>query len=138
MPASGSQEHYLDLFEYAPFPSGRRLQRHQRLFDGLRAQGVSSLDEYLHDHPGFLDTCLRQMTLVHVNRQTLGMLKAASQEQLVAGLAQVFGDGMRPHFAPNCSRLWNGELAWSGEGINYTLEGRAARYPPALAHPAGL
>jgi diguanylate cyclase (GGDEF)-like protein len=112
------------LFDYAPISlweedySGIR-----RLFDDLRSQGVRALDAHLDQHPEFGEACIRQMSVLRVNRQTLAMLKAASQEQLVASLEQVFHDGMRHHFRSELLALWGGELEWSGEGINYALDG---------------
>ena len=118
-------EHYHTLFEYAPLSLWEEdYSGIQRLFDGLRQKGIASLDDYLQAHPDFADACMRQMKLVSVNQQTLKMLKAASQEQLAARLDQVFRDGMRPHFRAELLALWAGELLWSGEGINYALDGQ--------------
>ena len=81
------EQHFQPLFEFAPISlleedySGIK-----RLFDGLRLQGVGSLETYLQAHPDFVEACMRQIRLVHVNQQTLKMTKAASQEQLVASL----------------------------------------------------
>lgn len=63
------------------------------------------------------------MLVLRVNQQTLAMLKAASQKQLVDHLDRVFQEGMRHHFRAELLALWNGDLAWSGEGVNYTLDG---------------
>ena len=126
MATSGNQEHFHSLFEYAPISLWEEdFSGIQRLFDGLRQQEVSSLEAYLETHPDFVDTCMQQVVLLHVNRQTLKMLKAGSQEELAADIEQVFRDGMRRHFSAELLALWRGEQAWSGEGINYTLDGQA-------------
>ena len=119
-------QNYQGLFEFAPISLWEEdYSGIKRLLDGLRQKGVSSLESYLDAHPEFVETCMRQMALVQVNRQTLNMLKAGSLEQLALGLDKVFRDEMRTHFRAELLALWNGELVWSGEGINYTLEGQA-------------
>ena len=125
MAASPSQAHFFSLFEYAPISLWEEdYSGIKHLFELLRQQGVGSLETYLDAHPDFADTCMHAMKLVYVNQQTLKMLEAASQEQLVAQLDQVFRDGMRPHFRAELLALWAGDLLWSGEGINYTLDGQ--------------
>jgi diguanylate cyclase (GGDEF)-like protein len=66
---------------------------------------------------------MRQVVVVDVNRQTRTMLKAGSQEQLMAELDQVFRDEMGTHFAKELVDLWNGKLAYERDGINYALDG---------------
>jgi len=122
---SVNEQHFHNLFEYAPISLWEEdYSGIKRLFDGLRLQGVSSLETYLQAHPDFVDACMRQIRLVHVNQQTLDLLKAASQEQLAAQLDKVFRGGMRPLFQAELLALWAGELLWSGEGVNYTLDGQ--------------
>ena len=126
MALSVSPDHFQNLFEYAPISLWEEdYSGIKRLFDGLRQQGIGSLEIYLETHPDFADACMRQIKLVRVNQQTLGMLKAASQEQLASRLDQVFRDGMRLHFRAELLALWGGQLLWSGEGINYALDGQA-------------
>ncbi len=119
-------EHYHILFEYAPISlweedySGIRC-----MFEDLRGQGIQSLAAYLAQHPDFVDACMRQIQVQHVNLQTLKLFKAASQEEFLANLEHVFGDGMRHHMQSELLALWNGDLEWNGDGVNYTLEGEA-------------
>jgi diguanylate cyclase (GGDEF)-like protein len=124
MAKSGSREHFHTLFEYAPISLWEEdYSGIKRLLDGLRQQGVRSLETYLDKHPEFVDACMMKMTVINVNLQTLAMFKAASQEELLSHLDRVFGDGMRHHFHSELLAHWNGDLAWSGEGLNYTLDG---------------
>jgi len=125
MSLSGSEEHYLTLFEYAPISlweqdfSGIRQQ-----FDALRSQGVTDLAAYLDAHPEFVMTCMRKMIVVAVNQKTVALFGAADQADLLANLPRVFRDGMRHHFRSELLALWNGDHTWSGEGVNYTLSGQ--------------
>ncbi len=126
MTSSVSEEHFHILFEYAPISLWEEnYSGIKRLFDELRQGGVRALEPYLNEHPDFVDDCMRQITVSNVNQQTVVMFKAQSKEDLLAHLNKVFRDGMRRHFRSELLALWNGELTWSGEGVNYTLDGQA-------------
>jgi diguanylate cyclase (GGDEF)-like protein len=120
------REHFQTLFEYAPISLWEEdYSGIKRLFNALREQGVESLEAHLDQTPDFIDACMRQMAIRRVNQQTLEMLKAVSQDELLSNLDKVFRDGMRHHFRSELLALWNGDLTWSGEGINYALDGEA-------------
>lgn len=118
------EEYLITLFEYAPISlweqdfSGIKV-----LFDGLKQQGIQSLASYLDEHPEFIDQCMKEIKSVNINLQTVSMLGASSKEELLAHLDQVFRDGMRHHFREELLALWRGDVNWSGEGVNYTLQG---------------
>ncbi|MCS6908155.1 MAG: GGDEF domain-containing protein, partial [Anaerolineales bacterium] len=113
------------MFEYAPISlweqdfSGIKLA-----LDGLRAQGIESIEPYLDSHPEFVDECMSRIVVRRVNRKTLELFKAGSQEELLANLDIVFRDEMRRHFRDELVALWEGRTYWTGEGVNYTLEGK--------------
>lgn len=124
MPGSDDKEYLVTLFEYAPVSLWEQdFSRIKRLFDDLRTQGVKSLDAHLLMHPEFIDLCISQIQVVDVNLATLSILKADSKEHLFSNLERVFRDGMRQHFRDELRALWNGDVEWSGEGVNYTLSG---------------
>lgn len=124
MPGSDDKEYLVTLFEYAPVSLWEQdFSRIKRLFDDLRTQGVKSLDAHLLMHPEFIDLCMSQIQVVDVNLATLSILKADSKEHLFSNLERVFRDGMRQHFRDELRALWNGDVEWSGEGVNYTLSG---------------
>lgn len=126
MSPNAGNEHFQSLFEYAPVSLWEEdFSGIKRLFDELRRQGIHTLEAHLVKHPEFGELCIRQMKVLRVNQQTLMMLQAGSQEELVGRLEEVFRDGMRHHFRSELLALWDGELAWSGEGVNYSLEGQA-------------
>lgn len=124
MSKSRTGDHFESLFEYAPISlweedySGIKL-----FFDNLRADGVTNLDHYLDQHPEEIENNMRRMKVKHVNRETLNMFGASSEAELLANLDKIFRDEMRAHFRSELMALWNGELSWSGDGINYRLSG---------------
>ena len=122
--SSDDKEYLVTLFEYAPVALWEQDFSHiKKSFDELRAKGVRSLDAHLVMHPEFLDQCMGKIQVLDVNLQTVAMLKADSKEHLLSNLDKVFRDGMRHHFRDELRALWNGDVKWSGEGVNYTLEG---------------
>lgn len=118
------KEYLVNLFEHAPVPLWEQdFSRIKSLLDELRAQGVKSLEAHLVMHPEFIDRCMEQIQTLDVNFATIAMLKADSKKHLLANLGRVFRDGMRRHFRGELLALWNGDISWSGEGVNYALDG---------------
>ena len=123
---STTGDHFKSLFEYAPISlweedySGIKL-----FFDQLRAAGVADFEGYLNQHPEEIEGNMRRIKVTHVNRETLKMFGATSEQELLANLDKIFRDEMRAHFRSELMALWNGEMSWSGDGINYRLNGEA-------------
>ena len=117
-------DHYGSLFEYAPISlweedySGIKI-----FFDDLRAGGVQDLAQYLDQNPDEIENFMRRIRVVHVNRETLRMFGASDESELIASLDRIFRGEMRAHFRSELLALWNGEMEWSGDGINYRLDG---------------
>lgn len=92
--------------------------------DDLRAAGVTDLRAYLTDHPEVLVEGMQRIRVLNVNRKTLELFKAASQAELLANLGRVFRDEMGEKFALELYAMWDGALTYTGEGVNYTLDGQ--------------
>jgi len=126
MPKPKVEDHFKSLFEYAPISlweedySGIKI-----FFDELRASGVTNLDQYLKEYPEEIDKSLGRIKVTHVNRETLSMFGAKSENELLGNLDKIFRDEMRAHFRSELMALWNGEMSWSGDGVNYRLDGEA-------------
>jgi diguanylate cyclase (GGDEF)-like protein/PAS domain S-box-containing protein len=119
-------DHFESLFEYAPISLWEEdFSGIKKFLDELRRQGVADLEQYLDEHPAVIDESLRLIHVTHVNRETLNMFGAQSEQELLANLGSVFRDEMRAHWRSELVALWNGEKNWSGEGINYRLDGEA-------------
>jgi diguanylate cyclase (GGDEF)-like protein len=119
-------KHFESLFDYAPISLWEEDYSAIKLFfDNLRAQGIVDLDCYLDEHPEEIENSIHRMRVKRVNRETLCMFGAPSEEELLANLDKIFRDEMRAHFRSELIALWKGEESWSGEGINYRLSGEA-------------
>ncbi|GAB4416380.1 MAG: sensor domain-containing diguanylate cyclase [Anaerolineales bacterium] len=121
---SHDEEHFKTLFDYAPISLWEEdYSELKRMLDNLRAQGVKSLSRYLKKHPEFVNECMSKIIVRDVNQHTLTLFKARSKQELLDNLDKIFRDDMRTHFVNELVAQWHGKLSWSGEGINYTLEG---------------
>ena len=94
------------------------------LFAGWRAQGVSDLEAFLRAHPEHIAECSRCYKVIKVNQQTLTLLHAASQHELLARLSEVFRADMFEQMLVELRYLWDGVLDFTSESVNYGLDGR--------------
>jgi diguanylate cyclase (GGDEF)-like protein len=117
-------DHFQALFENAPISLWEEdFSGIKRLFDGLRQRGVKLLECHLAENPDFAHECLDQIIVTNVNQCTLSMFGATSKADLQANLGKIFREGVRQHWANELLALWNGNTVWTGEGINYTIQG---------------
>jgi diguanylate cyclase (GGDEF)-like protein len=125
MPNSGT-DHFESLFEYAPISLWEQdFTGIRKFLEELRMQGVTDLERYLHEQPDTIDQSLKLIKVTLVNRETLSLFGAKSEEELLANLDKMFRDEMRAHWQSELMALWNGEKSWSGDGVNYRLDGEA-------------
>lgn len=119
-------ERYFEmLFEYAPLSLWEQdFSAIKARFDDLRSQGVLDLEAYLDAHPEEVEACMQRIEVKRVNLHTLAMYGVQSNEELWANLPCFFRDEMRHHFRDELLALWNGQVTWAGEGVNYTLSGQ--------------
>jgi diguanylate cyclase (GGDEF)-like protein len=128
MPKPAAGDHFESLFEYAPISLWEQdYSGIKKFFDKLRASGVVDLDHFLDEHPEEIDKTLGLIKVMHVNRETINLFGATSEKDLLANLNKIFRDEMRAHWRTELMALWAGELSWSGDGINYRLDGEALR-----------
>jgi diguanylate cyclase (GGDEF)-like protein len=122
---SNPVDHFKSLFAYAPISLWEEdYSGIKKFFDELRSRGITDLDRHFDEHPADIDACMKRIKVLHVNQETLGMFGASSEAELLANLDRIFRDEMRLHFRSELLTLWNGEVGFMGEGINYTLQGK--------------
>jgi diguanylate cyclase (GGDEF)-like protein/PAS domain S-box-containing protein len=123
---NNATDHFESLFEYAPISLWEEDYSGVRKFlDELHTRGVTDIERHLDEHPEDIDSSLRLIKVTHVNRETLNLFGAKSEEGLLSNLDKIFRDEMRVHWRSELMALWNGEKSWSGDGINYRLDGEA-------------
>lgn len=117
-------DHFESLFEYAPISLWEEdYSEIKNFIDSLRANGVSDLAKYLDEHPEEIEKNIRSIRVKRVNRETLRMFGASDSNELLSNLDKIFRDEMRAHFRSELMALWNGQKEWSGDGVNYRLDG---------------
>jgi diguanylate cyclase (GGDEF)-like protein len=124
MSAEETEDHFVKLFEYAPIALWEEdFSGIKKFFNQLQADGITDLDDYLNVHPEEIENSLRRIRVVRVNCETLKMFGVASMEELLQGLDRIFRDEMLVHYRKQLLGLWNGEVEWVGESVNYRLDG---------------
>lgn len=93
------------------------------MLDDVRAQGITDFRTFVDVHPEFVLSCMERIRVIDVNRQTLTLFGAASKDELLARLAEIFRDEMSRSFAEQLLDCWNGSLFQSRETLNYSLRG---------------
>lgn len=96
----------------------------KQLFDSWRAAGVADLRAHLAQDPARVRQCSAALKVLKVNRRTLELFAAESQQALEANLGQVFRDDMHDALSHELSALWSGQLEFSNQTVNYALDGR--------------
>ena len=125
MSTADSSADFEHMFELAPVSlwledySGLK-----RLFDQWRAEGVTNLLSHLEEDPCRLRAYTASIKVVKVNQRTLDLFAAASQDELIARLGEVFRDDMHAQVAHELNQLWEGQLSYANQSVNYALDGR--------------
>ena len=113
------------LFDHAPISLWLEdYSALKTLFDTWRAQGVVNLRTYLYQAPERAQQCARCYEVLRVNRKTLKVFAAESQQELLGRLDEVFRDDMFEPMVAELCQLWDGTLEFSSESVNYALDGR--------------
>lgn len=120
-----SEQHARNLFDCSPVSLWvDDFSSVKQLFDDLRARGVRDLAAHIAEFPEFATLCYKQTRLLDVNRQTLNLFGAESQEHLVASLSVVFRAELRDAYVAMLLDLWSGAGISPHEVILYHLNGK--------------
>ncbi len=113
------------LFDHAPISLWLEdYSALKSLFDDWRSSGVMDLRDHLYQAPERVQQCARCYQVLRVNRKTLAIFAAESQQELLGRLQDVFRDDMFEPMVAELCHLWDGTLEFSSESINYALDGR--------------
>lgn len=116
---------YEHMFELAPVSLWLEdFSELKRLFDGWRAQGVTDIRSHLAEDPARLRQCSASLRVLQVNRRTLELFSADSQQHLEANLDKVFRDDRHDTAAHELAQLWDGQMEFANQTVNYALDGR--------------
>lgn len=122
--AAANEAYARGLFELSPVSLWvEDFSEVKQLLDEVREQGITDFRTFVDVHPEFVASCMERIRVIDVNRQTLTMFGAASKDELLARLPEIFRDEMGRSFAEQLLDCWNGNLFQSRETLNYSLRG---------------
>ena len=93
------------------------------LFERWRAAGITDLRRHLIEDKRRVAECSRQLRVLAVNRRTLELFAARDLPHLVANLDRVFRDAMLDAHIEELVSLWQGQLRFASQTVNYSLAG---------------
>jgi diguanylate cyclase (GGDEF)-like protein len=119
-----AEQYTRGLFEHSPVSLWvEDFSAVKRLLDDARAAGIADFRVFTDVHPEFVERCMQEIHVLDVNQHTLEMFAAPDKKTLLARLADVFRDDMRPHFREQLIDLWDSKLFQQREVLNYSLDG---------------
>jgi PAS domain S-box-containing protein len=118
------QSRYQSLFENVPIAIFEEdFTAVKEYIDDLRAQGVTDFRAYFEDNADAVARCVEMVKIVDVNRAAMKLYRAESKDELLAGLAQIFGEQRYEVFVEELITLAEGGSSFESEAITQTLRG---------------
>jgi len=119
-----SEARYRSIFEDSPISlreedfSGAKI-----IVDQLRHAGVKNFQPYFNEHPDTVVECMRAVTVLDVNQNTLELFKTDSKERLFQGLTETFTEESLINFGQQLTAFAEGNTYFDCETIQQTVTG---------------
>lgn len=122
--ACSSEERYRALFEDAPVSLWEEdFSETKALLEQFRRQGVSDFHAYFTQHPEVMETCMRNVKVLWVNRATSDLFGASDLSELLERLPQTFTEDGLITFQHALTSLAEGRPLFEEETTMRTLQG---------------
>ncbi len=95
-----------------------------RLFEELRAQGVTDLHAYIDQHPEFLKKAMDASIVIDVNERSLKLLGAKDRSELLGPVTQFWIPGQYEAFRGSIEAGFRREAGFQAETRKRTVDGR--------------
>jgi len=119
-----SEARYRGIFESSPISLWEEdLSGTKQHIDRIVASGVTDLDAYFQSHPGELLACIGEVKILDVNKATLDLCRAASKEQMLAGLPVIFNETSIETYRRQLVAFAGGATSFDEESSISTLDG---------------
>ncbi|MDX1763133.1 MAG: PAS domain S-box protein [bacterium] len=123
-----SESRYCSLFQDAAIVLFEEdFSQVKRYMDHLRAGGVRELGSYFQRHPESVEECLSRLKVVDVNQAALNLLGAATKDELIRNLPQVFTSESLHVFREELIALSQGRTTFEAEAVVRSLVGEEKR-----------
>ena len=96
----------------------------KQLLDRWRSDGIEDIEAHLQADPERVRECMAHWRVLRVNQSTLSLFSADGQAQLLSQLDQVFRGDMAAPVIKELKQLWQGNLCFDNQTVNYALDGR--------------
>jgi PAS domain S-box-containing protein len=117
------EEYYRLLFQESPVAIWKQdFSGMKSYLDGILQQGITDIEAYLSDTPQAVDECLRRVRVLDANSSALRMYGVDTVDEANARFAQLI-DHQDPQQPPSLAAIARGELRFSGEFINRSVNG---------------
>lgn len=91
--------------------------------EGLRLLKIPNIKAYLEKNPEVLNVLIKKLKVNGVNKATLKLFNAESNQEFFSNIENIFGDGAEKFFINLIESIWNYESSFTSE-VNYkTLHG---------------
>jgi PAS domain S-box-containing protein len=131
------KERFRDLFEGAAHSIWEEdFTTVKAALEALRAEGIDDIRAYCAQHPEFVDEAIRAVRITSVNRSSLKMFAAKSQDELLRSLTAIFLPETRSVFIEELVAIFEGRTEFEGQTRLKTLEGETREILFALTFPA--
>ncbi|TXT40189.1 MAG: multi-sensor signal transduction histidine kinase [Comamonadaceae bacterium] len=122
---SESEARYRLVFENSPVSIWEEdFSGVKRLFDILRKDGVTDLENHLVQHPEIVRQCADLAKIVAVNHAALTLHEAADEQELLCGMANTFTLESFDAFKQELICLWNGGSEMTRDAVVKTMGGK--------------
>lgn len=96
----------------------------KKIMDGWKALGVQNLQAHLQADPHRIEQCMQAIQVIGVNAKTLQLFGASSQAELIKHMDEVLRDAQHHGLQRELQQLWDGQLEFHNQTVNYTLDGK--------------
>lgn len=120
-----SEARYHGLFDHAPIVIMEEdFSDVKAYLDKLRTtEKISNFSEWLQANPHITLECLNHLRINDINQAGLSFFHAKSKQELFENIHQVIKEDSLSFLIDELVHLYNGNYEYSGEGVNYTLDG---------------
>ena len=119
-----SEGQYRSLFEDSPISLWvEDLSGVKQRLDQLKANGITDIPAYLHEHPEFVIECADQVRILDVNSTSVKLYHARSKTELLGSLTNVLPAIPVEQFERELIRIASGQLNFEMDSVDETLTG---------------
>ena len=119
-----SEQKYRQLFEFSPISLWEQdFSGVKERLEALKARGVQDLRAYFSEHPREVQELAELVKVLNFNQATLKLYRAASKEELFAGITTIFAEESFEDFLYALLMIDQGEKEFFLERKHVTLDG---------------